>query len=69
MIGWHHITRTRAAVIVLGWATAVVLYAVDYTLGLSVLYVLSVLHVLLEFPLNHQTFAGIGSELRSLVRT
>ena len=69
VIGWHHITRTRAAVIVLGWATAVVLYAVDYTLGLSVLYVLSVLHVLLEFPLNHQTFAGIGSELRSLVRT
>lgn len=69
VIGWHHVTRARASAILVAWVTAVALYAVDYTMGLSVLYVLSVLHVLLEFPLNHQTFAGIGSELRSLVRT
>jgi hypothetical protein len=29
---------------------------------------LSLLHVLLEFPLNHKTFAGIATELRGLVR-
>ena len=40
-----------------------------YTAGMSVLYILSVLHVLLEFPLNHRTFAGIGVELRALVKT
>ena len=69
IIGWHHVTRMRAAVIVLAWTAAVALYAFDYATGLSVLYVLSVLHVLLEFPLDHQTFAGIGTELRALVRT
>jgi hypothetical protein len=69
IIGWHHVTRRRAAAILAFWAVAVALYAFDYATGLSVLYVLSVLHVLLEFPLNHQTFAGIGTELRSLVRT
>jgi hypothetical protein len=69
IIGWHHVTRARAAAIVVLWTAAVALYAFDYTLGLSVLYVLSMLHVLLEFPLNHQTFAGIGTELRALVRT
>ena len=29
---------------------------------------LSVLHVMLELPLNHQSFAGIGRELASLFR-
>ena len=32
------------------------------------LYFLSVLHVMLEFPLNHQTFGGIGKELHALTR-
>lgn len=69
IIGWHRVSRVRAAAIVVAWTGAVALYAYDYALGLSVLYVLSVLHVLLEFPLDHQTFAGIGTELRALVRS
>jgi hypothetical protein len=69
IIGWHRVTRVRATAILVAWTAAVALYAFDYTLGLSVLYILSVLHVLLEFPLDHQTFAGIGTELRALVRT
>ena len=69
VIGWHHVPKRRAVAIVVVWTLAVALYAFDYTMGLSVLYVLSVLHVLLEFPLDHQTFAGIGTELRALVRT
>jgi hypothetical protein len=69
VIRWHQVTRRRAVAIVIAWAIAVALYAFDYATGLSVLYVLSVLHVLLEFPLDHQTFAGIGTELRALVRT
>lgn len=67
IIGWHHVTRTRATAIIVLWTAAVALYAADYAAGLSVLYALSVLHVLLEFPLDHQTFAGIGRELRALV--
>ena len=67
LIGWHHVTKKRAVAIVAAWALAVAIYAADYTTGLSVLYVLSVLHVLLEFPLDHRTFAGIGTELRALV--
>ena len=69
IIGWHHVPRRRAIAIVVAWTLAIALYAFDYTTGLSVLYVLSVLHVLLEFPLDHRTFAGIGTELRALVRT
>ncbi|MGZ5431494.1 MAG: hypothetical protein ACXWH7_01105 [Thermoanaerobaculia bacterium] len=68
IIGWHRVTKLRGTAILVAWSVAVALYAFDYTTGLSVLYVLSVLHVLLEFPLDHQTFVGIGAELRTLVR-
>jgi hypothetical protein len=67
IIKWHAVPRARATAIVIAWTAAVTLYFVDYGMGLSVLYVLSLLHVLLEFPLNHQTFVGIGSELRAFV--
>ncbi|HEV7241050.1 MAG TPA: hypothetical protein VGQ36_17565 [Thermoanaerobaculia bacterium] len=69
IIRWHQVTRRRAVLIFAAWGGAVALYVFDYATGLSVLYTLSVLHVLLEFPLDHQTFAGIGTELRALVRT
>jgi hypothetical protein len=44
------------------------LYARSYELGFVALYFLSVLHVMLEFPLNHQSFAGIAKELYAMAR-
>ncbi len=69
VIRWHEVPKRRAIAIVVLWLGAVALYVRDYTTGISVLYVLSMLHVLLEFPLNHKTFAGIAGELRSARRT
>jgi hypothetical protein len=68
IIRWHDVPRRRFVGIVAIWLGAVAVYAHDYSLGLSLLYMLSLLHVLLEFPLNHKTFAGIAAELRGLVR-
>lgn len=68
VIGWNKISRARAAMILLLWLAALALYAYDYLLGFVVLYSLSVLHVMLELPLNHQSFAGIGRELVALLR-
>lgn len=68
VIGWHDISRRRLAVIVFGWLFAVSLYAFNYTLGLIALLLLSFLHVLLEFPLNHVSIVGIGKELRKRLR-
>ncbi len=67
VIGWHRISKARAAAILLLWIAAVAVYAYSYVLGFVVLYALSVLHVMLELPLNHQSFAGIGRELRTLL--
>lgn len=66
VIGWNRIPRARALAIVALWLAAVGIYAWDYLLGFALLYVLSVLHVMLELPLNHQSFAGIGRELGRL---
>lgn len=68
IIRWHEITRARGVSIVALWALAVGTYLVDFKIGITVLYLLSALHVLLEFPLDHQTFVGIGKELHALLR-
>jgi len=67
IIRWHEVGHGRAVAIVALWVGAVGLYLHDYTIGLAFLYLLSLLHVLLEFPLDHQTFVGIGKELRAAV--
>lgn len=68
IIKWHEIPRPRGVLIVLLWLASLALYARGYETGMIALYFLSVLHVMLEFPLNHRTFAGIGRELHAFVR-
>ena len=34
---------------------------------ISALFCLNLMHVFLEFPLNHKTFVGIGSHLRTVL--
>ncbi len=63
IIKWHEITRTRAVAIGGVWLAGGLAYFYDYRLGFGILYILSMLHVFLEFPLNHQTLVEIGKSL------
>lgn len=65
IINWHRISITRAVIIGLIWAASVTLYFYNYRLGIKWLFLLSLVHVILEFPLNHRSFIGIGRELKS----
>jgi hypothetical protein len=67
IIKWHEISTARTVGIIGLWIVSLVVYGYSFHVGMATLYFLSVLHVMLEFPLNHQTFAGIGRELRGLV--
>jgi hypothetical protein len=67
IIGWHQISRLRLSAVLCIWLASVVIYAVNYSLGFKWLFLLSFAHVCLEFPLNHRSFIGIGSELVSWV--
>ncbi len=59
IIRWHDSARKYGFLIGSIWLASVGLYAYSYTLGLAVLYFLSMTHVLLEFPLNHKTIREV----------
>jgi hypothetical protein len=59
IIRWHQVSHARAVGIVIAWLAGMSLYLYSYRAGFAVFYVLSVVHVMLEFPLNHQTFVGL----------
>ncbi|MHA7058290.1 hypothetical protein ACWGOQ_0013795 [Aquimarina sp. M1] len=53
IIGWHRkITTKKTIVIGISWMFSVGLYFYDYAIGLSLLLIVSLIHVFMEFPLN-----------------
>ncbi len=52
IIQWHKTTKTKIVIIILIWILSVLLYLYNYKTGLYWLYLLSLTHVILEFPLN-----------------
>ena len=68
IIRWHKISRSRYIVVCLLWLVSIGIYIYDYGLGFRWLFLLSFAHVFLEFPLNHQSFIGIGKLLRGNAR-
>ncbi len=63
VIRWHEIPKQRSILIVALWVVSIVLYAIDYSLGFKWLFLLSFMHVMVEFPLNYISFVGIFREL------
>ena len=68
IIKWHQIPKKNLAVVFLLWIASLALYFYDYYIGLKVLYFLSLLHVVLDFPLDHLTFIAIGQEVKVLFK-
>jgi len=60
VIKWHEVPKVRLWSVGILWIISVGLYAYNYVLGFIALYFLSMLHVLLELPLNNLTFIQIG---------
>jgi hypothetical protein len=63
IIGWHRASSKRLYAMLAIWFTSLGLYATDYQLGLRWLFFLSLLHVVLELPLNYITFIAIGKSI------
>jgi hypothetical protein len=65
VIGWRRIPAGRLSVIIVLSVAATGLYFYDYAKGFTVLLALSLLHVVLEFPLNTvsiRQLAGIAAQ-------
>lgn len=67
VISWHRMSVTRAVLIGVVWTASVALYFYNYRIGFKWLFLLSMSHVILEFPLNHRTFLGIGNAIKRKV--
>lgn len=65
VIKWHDVPKPWLVMIFILWVASVALYYTNYETGLMCLYFLSFLHVVLEFPLNFQSFKQIGEQIRS----
>lgn len=68
VIKWHKVPKVRFIAVIVLWIVSLVLYGVNYSLGLRWLYFLSFCHVLLEFPLNMVSITGIFKETRVIAK-
>ena len=59
IIKWHQVEKRKFVVSAILWAVSLALYAVDYRLGFAAIFALSVLHIVLEFPLNFVSIRSI----------
>lgn len=69
VIRWHKVPKARFIAVIILWVVSLILYGINYSLGLKWLYFLSFCHVLLEFPLNVVSVTGIGKELMTISKT
>jgi hypothetical protein len=63
VIRWTDIPRMRLALLVAASAASTALYFYDYTFGFTVLLALSLVHVVLEFPLNVLALRQLGTAI------
>lgn len=64
VIHWHEVSKKWLILSGALWIMSVGLYFFDFAVGLAALFMLSLLHVFLEFPLNYRSILGIGQMLR-----
>jgi hypothetical protein len=60
VIRWTDMPRQRLALVVAASAASTALYFYDYAFGFSVLLALSLVHIVLEFPLNSLALRQLG---------
>ena len=63
IIRWHAVSGRRLGAIGALWVASVAVYAWDYRIGIEALFLLSLLHVLLELPLDLRTISGLAARL------
>lgn len=63
VIKWHLIPKKWMIVTAMVWIASVSMHLIDIKLGITAIGLISLMHVFLEFPLNHESFIFIGKTL------
>lgn len=65
IIGWSKsLSKRNIIIVVLLWSLSILLYFYDFRVGYIVLFFFSIIHVVLEFPLNIATIKGIINKIK-----
>lgn len=67
VIRWTAVPKARLAAMAAASAAATALYFYDYAFGFTFLLALSLIHILLEFPLNALALRQLGAAVRGAV--
>ncbi|HTR41280.1 MAG TPA: hypothetical protein VMH87_06655 [Pseudomonadales bacterium] len=68
IIKWHQVPKMKFAVSTILWIASLALYAVDYRLGFAAIFALSILHIVLEFPLNFVSIRSIFAAMTAKLK-
>ena len=68
VIRWAEVPKARLAAMVAASAASTALYFYDYAFGFTFLLALSLIHVLLEYPLNSLALRQLGAAVQSGAR-
>ena len=69
IIKWHQVEKKKFVASVILWAVSVALYFVDFRLGFAAIFALSILHVVMEFPLNIVSIRSIFTAVTGKFKT
>jgi hypothetical protein len=69
IIKWHEVPKIKFVVSAILWLASLALYAVDFRLGFAAIFALSILHIVLEFPLNFVSLRSIFAALTGTLKT
>ncbi len=69
VIRWAEVPKARLAAMAAASAASTALYFYDYAFGFTFLLALSLIHILLEFPLNGLALRQLGAAVQGAVRT
>ena len=68
VIRWAEVPKARLATMIAASAASTALYFYDYAFGFTFLLALSLIHILLEFPLNGLALRQLGAAVQGAVR-
>ncbi|TPQ39549.1 hypothetical protein C2U70_07130 [Bradyrhizobium guangdongense] len=68
VIRWTAVPKARLAAMVVASTASTALYFYDYAFGFTFLLALSLVHILLEFPLNSLALRQLGAAIQGAVR-
>lgn len=68
VIRWTEVPRARLAAMAAASAASTALYFYDYAFGFTFLLALSLIHILLEFPLDSLALRQLGAAMQGAVR-